>query len=460
MSDTATRPEPVEDPFLDDADPTSRITWRRDLVWVGGATALVALAAIVPIVMGDDLRGRIFADAAPLFGRWLPHMGPGTIPAVVIGVAAVVVLPIQAPTLRWGRLLVVISGVATMWTFALALIDGWQRGMAGRLTRPDEYLAEVPGVHDIPATLEGFAGRIVDFGPESWTTHVSGHPPGALLTFVWLDRLGLGGGAWAGVWCVLVGCSGTAAVLIALRRLGAEDWARRCAPFLALFPGLVWVGVSADGALMGVAAWGVAALAVSATTSSRRASAIAGVVAGVILGWAIFLNYGAVLMGFVALAVLIAARSARPLLWAIPGALAVVAVFWAYGFWWFDGYFAVVERYYQGIASTRPFSYWGWANFAATLCALGPAAAGGIGRLCRRSIWTRPAALLAIGGVLAILAADVSALSKAETERIWLPFGLWVMIATALLPARHQRWWLSAQVVLALAVNHLVLTYW
>ncbi len=457
MSDTATQPVPGTG-FLDD-ESSRRITWHRDAVCVTLGTALVATAVIVPLAVGDSLRGVIFAEAAPLFGKWLPHHGPGTVPAVLIAVAAIAALPALARGLPWHRLQLLVFGTATAWTFALALIDGWKRGFAGRLVRPDEYLSEVGGVHDIPEMLRTFADRIVDGRPESWTTHVSGHPPGSLLTFVWLDRLGLGGGAWAGVWCVLVGCSATVAVMVTLRRVGAEDWARRCAPFLALFPGLVWVGVSADGYYMGVAAWGVALLAVSATASGLW-GAVAGVASGLVLGFSIFLSYGMVLMGIAAVAVLIGARTARPLLFSVPAALAVVGVFAAFGFWWLDGYHLVVERYYQGIASRRPFSYWGWANLAATTCALGPAVLAGLGRMWRPRIWTQPGALLAMSGVLMILAADLSALSKAETERIWLPFGIWVMVATATLPVRHQRAWLCAQAALALTINHLLLTYW
>ncbi|MFC8454931.1 hypothetical protein [Kitasatospora sp. NPDC057223] len=45
-------------------------------------------------------------------------------------------------------------------------------------------------------------------------------------------------------------------------------------------------------------------------------------------------------------------------------------------------------------------------------------------------------------------------MSKAETERIWL------LAAAALLPSRDHRRWLVCQVVLALLVNHLLLTNW
>ena len=76
-----------------------------------------------------------------------------------------------------------------------------------------------------------------------------------------------------------------------------------------------------------------------------------------------FLNYGLVLMAFPALAVLLGAATwrvaVRALVPAVAAALAVVAVFAVAGFWWFDGYLLVQERYWQGIANDRPFQYWG-----------------------------------------------------------------------------------------------------
>jgi hypothetical protein len=70
----------------------------------------------------------------------------------------------------------------------------------------------------------------------------------------------------------------------------------------------------------------------------------------------------------------------------------------------------------------------------------------------------RAAALLVLAAVVAILLADLSGMSKAEVERIWLPFAVWVVVACGALP--HPRRWLAAQAVLALAVNHLLLTVW
>ncbi|MGB3169653.1 hypothetical protein C5142_13510 [Rhodococcus sp. BGS-1C] len=435
--------------------------WRESLAAVL-AVALVAVAFVVPY-LGNELitpiinrtpqQVRDFADAAPLFGFREIHFGWGTPFAVLIAVAGVLWGPELARRLPWRRLLLVVWATSAAWAMSLAMVDGWRRGFVDRLTSNDEYLHEVPSITDIPATLSEFSSRILDFQPDSWTTHVSGHPPGALLTFVWLDRIGLGGGAWASGLSVLVGSSAAAAVLVAVRALGDESMARRAAPFVTLAPTAIWIAASADAFFMGVVAWGIALLAVSTTKYLWPAS----IGAGVLLGFGIHLNYGLVLMGLPAVAVLIAARTAKPMIGAVIGALIVTAIFSAYGFWWFDGYELVKERYYQGIATDRPFAYWGWANIAALFCAVGVAVPAAFPRIFTR---IAPINLLVIGAIAAVTAADLSQLSKAEVERIWLPFAMWMLLAPAVLPERTHRFWLALQVTAALAINHLLFTNW
>ncbi|MGB5151115.1 MAG: hypothetical protein WBN99_14455, partial [Mycobacterium sp.] len=152
----------------------------------------------------------------------------------------------------------------------------------------------------------------------------------------------------------------------------------------------------------------------------------------------------------------------RVLLPAVAAALAVVAAFAFAGFWWFDGYHLVQERYWQGIADNRPFQYWAWANLASVVCAIGLGSVAALGRVFDIAALRRRSGLhvLVLGAVAAIVAADLSMLSKAETERIWLPFTVWLTAAGALLPPRSQRWWLALNVIGALALNHLILTNW
>jgi hypothetical protein len=71
-----------------------------------------------------------------------------------------------------------------------------------------------------------------------------------------------------------------------------------------------------------------------------------------------------------------------------------------------------------------------------------------------------PVNVLVVAALLAVVIADLSALSKAETERIWLPFAVWLLAAPALLPRPSHRFWLALQAFGALAVNHLFFTNW
>jgi hypothetical protein len=422
---------------------------RADLAAAGVAFGLVAAAAVTAAVL--YLAGHpVHASAAPLFAHWRPHVGAGT--PLAVGVAVLVVWhgPRLADRLPWGRLLAFGYAAAVAWTLSLALVDGWRRGLAGRLATSHEYLAEV----GTAAVVRGFTERILDGQPDSWTTHVAGHPPGALLVFVGLDRAGLGGGGWAALACVLVGGLAAVAVPVTVRLLGDDAAARTAVPYAVLFPGAVWVGASADGLFAGVTACGVALVALGLT---RRAwwAALAG---GAVLAFGAHLSYGLVLLAPVVLAAVAVARRFRPLAWSLAGAAAVVAAFTVGGFWWFDGYELVVQRYYQGIASDRAYGYWVWANLAALALSAGPAAAAVLRRAAVSG--SGAARLLPLGAAVAVLAADLSGLSKAEVERIWLPFAVWFAAGAALLPAPHRRAWLAAQAGTALLVNHLLLTVW
>ncbi|MCY1136717.1 hypothetical protein OWR29_01820 [Actinoplanes sp. Pm04-4] len=452
---------------------------RADVVAAGAALSLIALAALVGAVL--YLAGRpVHATPAPFTGRWLPHVGPGTPLALAMAVLVIGYGPRLAAVLPWRRLLVAAYAASAAWIVALALVDGWQRGLAGRLTTRHEYLSEVAAVTDVPGFLRGFAGRIVDFRPDSWATHVAGHPPGALLVFAGLDRIGLGGGGWAAIACVAGGALCAVAVPVTIRALGDERAARAAVPFVVLFPGAVWIGASADGLFAGVAATGLALLAVALTSRSapstrapagssapatqvppgRSAPAAAG--AGLLLGGCLYLSYGLVLLVVpVAAVIVLAGRVPRVFALTVSAATAVGAAFTFAGFWWPEGYHLVTVRYYQGVARVRPYAYWVWADLALLAACAGPAAAVILRRAAhRRPRWRRPAVLLPASALLAILLADLSGYSKAEVERIWLPFAVWLMAGAALIPVPGRRFWLAVQATTALLINHLLLTTW
>lgn len=484
---------------------------QSDLAAALAAALLVLTAAVVGYVI-EHRDGTLFVSAAPLYGHWGPHAGPGTAASVAVAVAVVAYGPLLAARLAWRKLLAAVWATTTVWTFSLALIDGWERGVARRLTTRYEYLQVISPVnrfHDIPAALRDFTHHILLHSPDHWPAHIAGHPPAATLTFVLLDRVGLGGGAWAGVWCITVGATAGVAVLVTVRALAGEALARRAAPFLALAPAAVWMGTSADGYFAAVAAWALALLALAVTGHRPRTTGLA---SGLLLGLTAYLSYGLTLIAVIAGAVLLLGRRSRlrPLPYVLAGLTVVPLVFTLLGFNWWEAYRLLVTRYYEGAGGVRPYGYWVWANLACTVLITGPATAAGLrragaaalrigaglvprGRTAREHLpgterehlpgtargeepvsgvadtGVRPAlrpapgtaprlAVLVIGALLALLVADLSGMSKAETERIWLPFALWMLAAGAFLP--RPRAWLVAQATSALLLNHLLLTGW
>lgn len=455
--------------------PGGRKDRRRDLAAAAMGLLLVAVASAVGWAV-QNANGSLQVHWPPLLASWDPHVGPGTPAAAVVAAAVVAYGPGLADRLPWRRLLVAAWAGSLAWILSLALIEGWYRGVARRLTTKHEYLRVIDRFEDVPSALRGFTDHILIGPPGNWPAHVAGHPPGATLTFVGLDRVGLGGGAWAGVWCIVLGASGVPAVLVAVRALAGKHLARRAAPFLVLAPSAVWTGTSADGYFAGVAAWSIALLALAATGRTRltRGAALG---SGLLFGLTCYLSYGLTLIGVLLGAVLLLTRTARPVLPFLAGALVTPVAFTVAGFNWWEAYHLLVERYYQGAGGVRPYSYWVWGNLACATLAAGLATVAGLRRavaavvpsdvrnlLPGRGSGTVTGgtclALLVLAALLSIAAADLSGMSKAETERIWQPFILWLLPAAALLPRHDHRSWLAAQAVVALLVNHLLWTGW
>lgn len=447
--------------------------WRRETLAVAAVLVLIAAAAVGGRILLNQGRP-IVLPAPPLLAHWTPHFGWGT-PLTVLCVLVGLRIQQAAAILGWRRLLLAGWLLNLAWMCSLTLVDGLQRGWVAVLLDPNEYLHDLPRITDPGSFLATFT-HFIAFGPGVdgtvvWTTHVAAHPPLATLLFWALARIGLGGGFWAGALCILVGSAASVAVPITVRELGAEAAARRAVPFAALFPGAVWMAVSADGLFAGVATGGLALLIMGA---GRRRLLLAAV-GGLLLGIALFLSYGHLLFGLVVLtacAVIAYQRGWRQTVAAVlvaAGAVIIVAAaHLALGFNWLTGLHELRVRYYQGIASQRPYAYFVWANIAAWLISCSPLLVVGIVRAVgvlsrwRRDYWSsdRAVALLGLSGVLAALVADLSGLSKAETERIWLSFGAIAWTTMALLRGRSARWLLVAAAAWAIGVNHVLDTGW
>ena len=115
------------------------------------------------------------------------------------------------------------------------------------------------------------------------------------------------------------------------------------------------------------------------------------------------------------------------------------------------------SHHFYGVraGNDRPYGYFLVADLVVFAVMLGPAGIAGLVRAVRSSV-----ASLVAAALVAVVIADVSGLSKAEVERIWLPFLPWVLLATATLPRARARGWLAAQAVLAIGLQLTIAWPW
>lgn len=423
-----------------------------------GATIAVLTAWTSVIVIAHVLLERLQAsganiriDAAPLFGVFDFRPSVLLAPAVAGGAAVTVAGPRIARRAGWKTLVLTAMMAAAAWAVSLALVDGWH-GLNGPLEFRAEYLADVPRVGSPGLFLSTFVDHIRDYG-----VHVQGHPPGMLLLFWCLDRIGLGGSGWAAVLCIGGGVAAVPAVLVTVREVAGEVWARRAAPFVAVAPAAIWIATTADAFYAGVAAWAVALLVLATSRRGIRSSGCA-LAGGVLFGITAFLSYGLVLLAVVPALVVWRRRRTELLVIAVAGALAVSLGFLAAGFSWIEGLAATRNRYFAGVGSRRPYIDFLVANAAAFGIVLGPAIVVALARLRDRRL------LLLVGaGLLALGLAMISGMSKGEVERIWLPFAVWLLPAGAVLAVGRDRvtsGWLGVQIATTIAVTTLVKTPW
>jgi hypothetical protein len=422
------------------------------------AVALVLWGALVSIsfVWGEHIAEtvtRLEIHALPLTGPFEWRVGRDAIAAVVIALVVVVVGPPIARRGTWKQLMVLVALGSIAWAAALAVVDGW--GGLTDLLLPGQYLRTVPKVGDPFTFLSQFTDRIA-----TYNIHTQGHPPGMVMLLWAMDQIGLEVAIIDAVLVFAGGAAAAVAALVALRELAGEDRARAVAPFMVLVPAAIW-WTSGDAFFSAVGGWGVTLVVLATGRTGRRADALA-LGGGLLLGLVAFLSYGLVLLAVIPLVVAVARRRFRSLVLACIGALPMFVAFLLGGFWWPAGLQATRERYLAGVASTRPYSYFVVGNLGAFALATGPAVAVALSWLRDRRAW------LLVGGALLVVAlADVSGMSKAEVERIWLPFVPWVVLATAAFGVgrsqAHDRWvrpWLALQVGTGLLVQLAVRSPW
>jgi hypothetical protein len=213
--------------------------------------------------------------------------------------------------------------------------------------------------------------------------------------------------------------------------------------------------VNADAVFAAPVAVALAMVVLATSRRGRRADLLA-VGGGVVFGGALLLSYGVSALALPAIAVAVWRHRLRALAWAALGSAVVVLAPLLFGFWWIDGLEKTRHQYAITIASVRPYSYFVVANLGVAALALGPATVAGLARMRGAGIWL-------VGGALAaLLAADISGLSKSEVERIWQPFYPLLLLAGAFVATneRSARRWLAAQVAVAVVLQCTLRSPW
>src|SRR5688500_14118522 len=169
--------------------------------WLGlvAGLLLIAAALLLPDLLGWDAAARRDDedDLPPLHGYWMPKVAWASALTLVIAGLGWRYGEAVATRLSWRRLLAASYAAGLAWLLALALVDG-EQGLTRVLGNPYEYLETARSTDDVGRMLETYVDRIPYDAEDNWVTHVAGHPPGALLFFVGLVRLGLGGDLQAG----------------------------------------------------------------------------------------------------------------------------------------------------------------------------------------------------------------------------------------------------------------------
>ncbi|MGH9132545.1 MAG: hypothetical protein ACRDZZ_01315 [Ilumatobacteraceae bacterium] len=427
-----------------------------------GAVALIGVSVVWGRAYQRD-SPEIFLGAAPLVGRsfvdgWDWRFGWGLIAAAVV--AAMVVGSVVRgwwwrARLRW---VVAASSVGSgVFAVLLALTDG-RDGVLHGAVHPSEYLATLSIAPPAAEFVRTFVERI-----DEYSVHVRGHPPGFVLVLKAMDVIGLGGEWPTALLSVVATIAVTSGVLLTVWATADAGWVRGVAPLLIVAPYMLWMVTSADAVYAAVGAWGTAACALGLRATGWRA-VVAGGVAGLLLSSLLFLTYGGVTFVLLPLTLVVSARraggTARTVVAAIAVAVAIVAAFFVAGFWWFAGAAETRLQYWAGSAHFRTWTYFGIANIAVALIALGPATFAGLLRLRDRQVW-----VVVGGGLLAVAASHLSQYSRAEVERLWLLFFPWIAVAGgALLVSASTRaraaMWVGAQAAGTIALQAALVSKW
>ena len=436
-----------------------RASQPRSAFWSAAplVSRIVTFGAAATVVAGLSIRaatGKLGTDLPPFVMAWSPRVSPLAALSGVTLAASALVAPRAARALRPAAFAAFLFGLGLTLGLGINLarhgVHDWyaifDTSPGGSFEAPNEYL---PGLPELSYGVRFFLDRFAEMVPAA-PVNVAGHPPGLLLS---LHVLGISTAKNMAALCLGVGAL-TAPLSYDLGRTLLGDERGRSAGLLAAFaPSLLVFGVTSADYLYTALGLASAALLTRARPTPRLLGAAAAAVAA-FFSW--------LLLALPAWAAIVVWRREGPraalLLLAACG-LALAALNGALALW--VGYDAIGALhatgsvYHHSIARVRPYEFWVFGSPTAWAVMGGLALAAP----ALRALAAREPAAVALAAVIAVSA--VLGFTKAETERIWLPFvPLLCVAASAGLPSRRLSpvlWLLAAQ---ALAVELLFQTIW
>ena len=392
--------------------------WRRAVPALGFAVMVVTVAAGLWLARHDGRE--LGLPYPPFIGRWDPVATAWVLAAVALFALAVWLAPrlLTLPPLAFAVAIYVLTLALRL---ALGATSRGPEGWSGMFDLdgfegPNEYLPALSALQYGPGFLLDRFAELVPALP----VHAAGHPPGLLLV---MDALGLDTPGRLAAFLIAAG-SLLAPLAYAIGRAVADERTARGAGLLtAVAPSVLLFGATSADALFATAG----ALAAWALVDRRLAVRALG---ACLLALASFLAWSLLAIG--AWAALLAWRRDGFRAMIALGLLCAAALAGFYlllaALTGFDpvGTLRATEQVYRfGIADERPYWFWLTGSPSAFLLMLGLPVAW----LALRALAAGDDTAIAIFGVLAIAA--VAGFTKAEVERIWLPFAPFVCLAAA-----------------------------
>jgi hypothetical protein len=386
----------------------------------------------------------------PFIGRWDPAITWWALAAAALLALGIWVAP-RLLALPPAAFVLAVYGLTLALRLALGATSRGPEGWTGMFDLdgfegPNEYLPALSALRYGPGFLLDRFAELVPALP----VHAAGHPPGLLLI---MDALRLDTPARLAAFLIATGALVAPLAYATGRAVTSERTARLAALLTASAPSVLLFGATSADAL-----YAAAGMAAAWALADRRLAVRA--LGAVLLAVASLLAWSLLAIG--AWAAVLAWRREGVRAMVVLGLLCAAALVASYallaaatGFDPIGTLRATEQVYRSGIASERPYWFWLTGSPTAFLLMLGLPVAW----LALRALAAGDDAAIAIFAVLGVAA--VAGFTKAEVERIWLPFAPLVCLAAATaLRERDLRAVLALLAVQALAWELFWNTVW